>query len=259
MMTNRLTVLAVCLAVGLGAVSEPSMAKKKKNNKKQVEAAQMLPEYDHPSGKGYPNGRPWQAMGYDFEIVKHKLDVLDYKVDGVKEDTETIVDQLDDMQSNIEDLELDVADIKEGIGEIMEDVDDIEGDVEMLKNTLDIEVSAGPATDTGITLYVQVAQNGTGVDKLDADAFSYGNSFPAAGAKYCGADCFSAGVGGVYMIELLVDGESGSYAGALAVSMEVADDDDDGDDDDMDDDPEVASGTALVTFDVEAAPEPEPI
>jgi|GEM_PF-3503228 len=258
MMTSRLTIFAVCLAVGLGAVSEPSEAKKKKK-KKGVETAQMLPDYDHPSGKGYPNGRPWQAMAYDFEDVKHKLDVLDHKVDNVKGDTETIIDQLDDVQSDLDDLELDVADIKEGIGEIMEDVDDIEDDVEMLKNTLDVEISNGPATDTGITLYVQVAQNGMGVDKLDANAFSYGNSFPAAGAKYCGADCFSAGVGGVYMIELLVDGESGSYAGALAVSMEVADDDEDGDDDDMDDGPEVASGTAMVTFDVEAAPEPEPI
>ena len=125
MMTSRLTIFAVCLAVGLGAVSEPSEAKKKKK-KKGVETAQMLPDYDHPSGKGYPNGRPWQATAYDFDIVKHKLDVLDYKVDDVKDDTETIIDQLDDVQSDLDDLELDVADIKEGIGEIMEDVDDIE-------------------------------------------------------------------------------------------------------------------------------------
>ena len=40
------------------------------------------------------------------------------------------------------------------------------------------------------------------------------------------------------MIELLVDGESGSYAGALAVSMEVADDDD-GDD-------EILKGSNLI-------------
>ena len=266
MITNRVTVLAVCLALGLGAASDDAMAKKK-NKKNRVVAAEVLPEYDHPSGKGYPNGRPWQATEYDFEVVKHKLDVLDYKVDDVKIDTETIItkvdeikgdtgeiiDQLGDIETDIEGLSEEIADVKQGVGEILEEVDGLDDDVSMLKNTLSVDVSVGPATDDGITLYVQVAQNGVGVTKLAADAFEYGNSFPADGAKYCGAGCFAEGIGGVYMIELLVDSGPGSYAGALGVSMEVVDDDDDDDDDDGDD-PEIASGTALVTFEVEEAP-----
>jgi archaellum component FlaC len=243
MKTNRLTILTLCLVVGLGGLADQAMAKKKNKNKA---AYSEQYDYDHPSGKGYPNGRPWQAMEYDFEVVKHKLDVLDYKVDGVKDDTESILDSLGDLESEI-------GDIAGDIGEIAEDVDDIEGDVEMLKNTLSVDVSVGPATDTGITLYVQVAQNGMGMTKLAADAFSYGNAFPSAdAAKYCGAGCFAEGSGGVYMIDLLVDAVSGSYAGALAVSMEVPEDDD------MDDgdDPEIANGTALVSFEVDAVVEP---
>ena len=90
-MTNRFTILAICLAVGLGTVADQAMAKKKKN-KKSASIAEIY-GYDHPSGKGYPNGRPWQALDYDFEIVNHKLDVLDHKVDGVKGDTETVIER----------------------------------------------------------------------------------------------------------------------------------------------------------------------
>jgi archaellum component FlaC len=254
MMTNRFTILAICLAVGLGTVTDQAMAKKKNKNKKSDSSTELY-DYDHPSGKGYPNGRPWQALDYDFDVVKHKLNVIDYKVDDVKEDTETIIDQTGEVQTDIDNLEMEIADIKDGVGEILEEVDGLDDDVSMLKNTLSVDISVGAATDDGITLYVQVAQNGMGVTKLAADAFEYGNSFPADGAKYCGADCFAEGIGGVYMIELLVDSGPGSYAGALGVSMEVVDDDDDDDDDDGDD-PEIANGTALVTFEVEEAPEP---
>jgi uncharacterized protein YoxC len=260
MMTNRLTVLAVCLAVGLGAVSEPSMAKKKKN-KKQVEAVQMLPEYDHPSGKGYPNGRPWQATAYDFEIVKHKLDVLDYKVDEVKGDTETIISEVDDVMEGTETIISKVDDVKadtesiitkldevhSGIDGIGDEIAGIADDVEMLKNTLSLEVEVGSVSALGATLYVHVSQNGVAVGGLSADAFVYDNAFPAAGASYCGDACFAEGAAGVYMIDLSADAGPGSYAGALAV---VTTDDGDGDE------PDVASGTSLVTFSVEVTPEP---
>jgi uncharacterized protein YoxC len=249
MMTNRFTILAICLAVGLGTVADQAMAKKKRNNNSSSDV------YDHPSGKGYPNGRPWQALEYDFEIVKHKLNVLDYKVDDVKEDTETIIEQLDDVQSDIDAIETEIADIKDGVGEILEEVDDLDDDVSMLKNTLSVDVSVGPATDNGITLYVQVAQNGVGVTMLPANAFKYFSSFPTGAAEYCGAACFTVGSRGVYMIELLVGSEPGTYAGALEVSMEVVDDDDDDDDDG----PEIANGTALVSFEVEDEPIAQPL
>ena len=113
MMTNRFTILAICLAVGLGTVADQAMAKKKNKNKNNNSSSAELYDYDHPSGKGYPNGRPWQALEYDFEIVKHKLNVLDYKVDDVKGDTETIIEQLDDVQTDIDAIETEIADIKD--------------------------------------------------------------------------------------------------------------------------------------------------
>jgi hypothetical protein len=242
MKTNRFMILAVCLAVGLGGMADDAMAKKKK--KKSDDS--YLTDYDHPSGKGYPNGRPWQAMEHDFEVLRHKLDVLDYKVDGVKDDTESLVDGLGE-------LEADIGAIAGDLEEIGSNVDDIGGDVEMLKNALSVDVSVGPATDTGITLYVQVASNGTGITKLPADAFKYFSSFPSGAASYCGAPCFTGGSRGVYMVELQVDGGPGSYAGALEVSVEVADDMDAGDD------PQIANGTALVSFEVEADVVVEPL
>ena len=254
MMTNRFTILAICLAVGLGTVADQAMAKKKNKNKNNNSSSAELYDYDHPSGKGYPNGRPWQALEYDFEIVKHKLNVLDYKVDDVKEDTETIIEQLGDVQTDIDAIETEIADIKDGVGQILEEVDDLDDDVSMLKNTLSVDVSVGPATDDGITLYVQVAQNGVGVTMLPATAFKYFSSFPTGAVSYCGAACFSVGSRGVYMIELLVDSGPGRYAGALEVSMEVIDDDDDDDDE-----PEIANGTALVSFEVEDEPIAQPL
>ena len=260
MITNRLTILAVCLAVGLGAVSEPSMAKKK-NKKKQAEAVQMLPEYDHPSGKSYPNGRPWQATAYDFEIVKHKLDVLDYKVDEVKDDTETIISKVDDVKGDTETIITKVDDVKadtesiitkldelqSGIDGIGDEIAGIADDVEMLKNTLSVEVEVGSASALGATLYVHVSQNGAAVSGLGADAFVYDNAFPAAGASYCGDACFAEGAAGVYMIDLSADAGPGSYAGALAVITTV---------DGGDGDPDIANGTSLVSFNVEGTPEP---
>ena len=259
-MTRRMTVLAVCLAVGLGAVAEPSMAKKR-NKKNKGQTAEMLPEYDHPSGKSYPNGRPWQATAYDFEIVKHKLDVLDYKVDEVKDDTETIISKVDDVKGDTESIISKVDDVKDdtesiiskldelqsGIDGIGDDIAGIADDVEMLKNTLSVEVELGSASATGAMLYVHVSQNGAAVGGLGADAFVYDNAFPGGGASYCGDACFAEGAAGVYMIDLSADAGPGSYAGALAVHMTV---------DGGDGDPGVASGTSLVTFSVEVTPEP---
>lgn len=258
MMTSRTTALAVCLAVGLGTAADSAMAlswfDRIKNKNKPV-STKVESSYDHPSNKGFPNGRPWQATEHEFEELEEALEEIDDKVDEVKDDTEEIIDKVDNIQTDLDsfgdgvgDIGEDVGEIKDSVADIAGDVNDIEGDVDMLKNTLSVEVGVGPATDPGVTtLYVQVAQNGVGVKGLAADDFSYGNSFPADGAKFCGETCFAEGIGGVYMIDLLVDSGPGPYAGALGVSMEVVDDGNGLD---------VANGTALVTFQIEAIPAP---
>jgi hypothetical protein len=231
---NRVTILATCLAVGLAAVAEPTLAKKK--NKKN--AITQTSEYANPASQGYPNGRPWQAMAHDFIEVMNQLDVVDAKVDEVKADTEEILETLDGINEDLDGLE--------------ETVDGIAADVASLKNTLQVQVSVAPdgdrndESDLPVTLFVQVSQNGAGVSGLTADDFGYVNSFPSGDASYCGAACFTAGDGGTYAIVLEGDWEAASYAGSLSVESTV--------------DETTSHGNTLVNFTIPMAPvEPEPL
>ena len=230
---NRVTILATCLAVGLAAVAEPTLAKKK--NKNQLTLAS---ENANPASQGYPNGRPWQAMAHDFIEVMNQLDVVDAKVDDVKADTEEILETLDGINEDLDGLE--------------ETVNGIADDVASLKNTLQVQVSVAPDSDRNdesdlpVTLFVQVSQNGAGVTGLTADDFSYVNSFPSADASYCGAACFTAGDGGTYAIVLEGDWEAAGYAGSLSVESTV--------------DETTSQGNSLVNFAIPMAPvEPEPL
>lgn len=212
MFKKQLTVVAVCLAVGLAGVAEQSFAKKKWKN--DGESAGQLP-FDHPAGK-YPNGRPFRAIEYDFMRVFNHLDELSGDHNGLSGDhVELSVDHQD----------------------ILDAIDGLEDAVDAMGSKLDVEVHVGPASGDGITLYVQVSHNGVGIEGLDEAAFDYDNSFPEAGdAVYCGVECFAPGAGGVYMIDLDV-GDPGSYAGAVTVVTGEGEDE--------------ANGTDLVSFEVE--------
>jgi len=228
---NRVTILATCIAVGLAVVAEPTLAKKKNKNQ-----SQQYSENANSASQGYPNGRPWQAMEHDFIEVMNQLDMLDAKVDEVKGDTEEILEAIDGVNDDLDGLE--------------EKVDGIADNVASLKNTLEVQVSVvadsdrNDENDTPVTLFVQVSQNGAGVGGLMWDDFSYEHSFPMTvinDAIYCGADCFTAGEGGVYAIELRGDWDAAAYAGSLAVENTV--------------DETTSNGSSLVSFDIPQAPE----
>ena len=227
---NRLSILAVCFAVGLTAIAEPADAGKNKNS------------------KGFPNGRPWQALEEELDIIKHKLRVIDNKVDDVLVDTGDILGGINDIKDGIDDIDINLGDITDGVS--------------LLTNTLEVQVSVGPiseaihddvsidgVTDGVVVIYVQVIQNGVGVDKLTAKDFKYANSFPAAAAKFCGAVCFTEGLGGQYRLLLVGEGDEwqeGTFAGTLAVQSTVTTVDGD----------VTSNGASQAVFDIPAASAP---
>ena len=89
----RLSVLAMCFAVGLTAISEPADAKKKNKWKKKSKGVPttQLSSYANRNSLGYPNGRPFQALEADFNLVKDKLYIVDGKVDDILADTDSIL------------------------------------------------------------------------------------------------------------------------------------------------------------------------
>ena len=247
-MNTRASVIAICLAVGLATVAEDSEARKKRNQLPSTAAAQAVAAHSLPAAK-YPNGLGWRAIENDFIDVKARISVVEGKVDDVKADTESILSELDDVDADHVTIMDDLADIKSDLGDVAGDISDMADDVAMLKNAVQVQVSVAPASaesrneanDAPVTLYVQVIQNGSGLSGLPADAFTFYNSFPIAGAGYCGtAACFSEGMDGLYALELTGDWVAGAYAGTLSAL--------DGD--------TSASGTSLVTFEIPAEPAP---
>lgn len=214
---KRTPLLTACLALGLAVAAAPTLAAKPAAN------------YAPSASKGYPNGRPWQAMKFDFVTVKHMLADIDARLDGLVGDADLV---------------------QEEIGLIHEDINTLAGDVAALKNRLDVQISVASSADRNadndapVTVFVHVTQNGQAVTGLTADAFSYSNAFPVAGADFCGAACFSAGDNGVYAVTLNGDWSATSYAGALAVANTVSTPDGD----------VTSHGSSLVTFDIPAAP-----
>ena len=219
MNSNRTALFtALTLALGMAVAAEPALA------------AKPVASNAHPASKGYPNGRPWQAMKMDFLTVKQMIADIDAKLDSVSGDGDLIHDE---------------------IGLIGEDINALASDVAVLKNTLDVQVSVASSADRNadndapVTVFVHVTQNGQAVTGLTADNFSYSNAFPLAGADYCGAACFSAGDTGVYAITLNGDWSASAYAGALAVANTVTT---------ADGSDVTSNGSSLVTFDIPAAP-----
>ena len=180
---NRLSALAVCFAMSLAVIAAPVEAKDKGQKNKKHDKKQ------HDYGKGYPNGRGWEAVEYDFKIVKNKLDVIDDKVDYIADDVYMLKNALQ-----------------------------VQVRVETIKAEASINLPYQP-----IVMFVQVIQNGKGVTKLTADDFRYMNSFPEDAAKYCGDQCFSEGKAGQYAIMLEGDWNPGVFAGTLEVHTEYDD------------------------------------
>jgi hypothetical protein len=261
---NRISVFAVCFAVGLAIVSEPSMAKwkKKKSSSSKYTSAQQLPaagsSMRSSNSTGYPNGRPFQAIKVDFEELHDRFDTIDTELGQIADNLIRIGQAVVRVERNTEAIDQNlirvgqavvrteantntiinaIGDLDTGIGDLDGKVDDIAADVTLMKNTLEVQVSAKSATDTGVTLYVQVIRNGIGLEDLPQAVFTYGNSFPlGAEAKICEVNCFEEGVGGLYAIKLVVGEDDQTFAGTLMVA------DRDG------------AGTSLVTFDIPAAP-----
>ena len=247
-MNTKASVIAICLALGLASVAEDSEARKKHNQLPATAAAQAVAAHNLPAAK-YPNGLGWRAIELDFIDVKARISVVEGKVDDVKADTESILSELEDVDADHVTIMQDLDDIKSGLEDVAGDIGDMADDVAMLKNAIQVQVSVAPASaesrneanDAPVTLYVQVIQNGAGLTGLPAEAFTFSNSFPIAGAGYCGtAACFSEGMDGLYALQLTGDWVAGAYAGTLSAL--------DGD--------TSASGTSLVTFEIPAAPAP---
>ena len=257
---SRISAFAVCFAVGLAVVSEPTMAKRKKNKSsyRTDASAEQLPAYSssrrsssrNSNSTGYPNGRPFQAIKVDFEEMHDRFDNVDGDLDSIQEDLDAIGETVDTIEENTETILEEIADLNDMVDDNSDKLDAIGADVTMLKDTLTVQVSVESATleernagvDSDVILYVQVIRNGIGLDKLLPGDFTYGNSFPAAAARYCGVACFEEGVGGMYKITLEVDESDATFAGTLMV------DDEDG------------AGTSQVSFDIPAAPvEPTPL
>lgn len=181
---NRLSVLTVCFAMSLAVIAGPVDAKE--NNNKS---------------KGYPNGRGWKAVEYDFKIVKRKLNRLEKKVDVIDGKLDYIAEEVS-IQNNV--LTVQVSH-------------------EKMKPDVTIDGNYKP-----IVLIVQVIRNGLGLTKLTAGNFKYVNSFTAGPAYYCGAPCFTRGRAGQYRITLEVK-DGGNWkpgrlvAGTLSVKTEYDD------------------------------------
>jgi archaellum component FlaC len=246
---SRISAFAVCFAVGLALVSEPSMAKRKNKKKSynRTASAEQLPSRANSNSKGYPNGRPFQAIELDFDKLFYRLDDIDTDLDQIAANLIRIGKAVVRVEANTNTIITDIAALDGN-------VDDVADDVTMMKNTMEVQVSVESATleernagvDSDVILYVQVIRNGIGLPGLTQASFSYGNSFPAGAARICevavGTPCFEEGVGGMYRIRLAVDESDNTFAGTLMV------DDTDG------------AGTSQVTFDIPAAPEePAPL
>ena len=181
------------------------------------------------ASKGYPNGRPWQAMKADFAAIKQALAGLGADVDGVTGD---------------------LGQLHDDITLLREDLAAVSGAVSGLGTGLQIQVSVmddaarDADNDAPVTLFVHVAQNGQPVTGLTSAQFSYTNAFPVTGASFCGDGCFTAGDAGVYAITLNGDWSATAYAGTLAVSHTVTTDDGD----------VTSHGSTMVNFDIPAAP-----
>lgn len=240
---SRISVFTVCFAVGLAMVSESSMAKRKKHksSSSRSTSAEQLSSNANSNSTGYPNGRPFQAIEVDFDELHLRFDTIDTDLDEIARNLIRIGQAVVRVEANTNTIITD-------IGTLDGKVDDVAADVTMMKNTMEVQVSVESATveernagvDSDVILFVQVIRNGIGLTGLPETAFTYGNSFPAAAASYCGAACFEEGAGGMYAIRLEVDESDNTFAGTLMV------DDADG------------AGTSQVTFDIPAAPE-EPV
>ena len=255
---NRISVFAVCFAVGLAVVSEPSMArgKRKAPPKSPPPSSEPLPSDSgstaNSNSTGYPNGRPFQAIEVDFNELHLRFDSLDTDLDTIDQNLIRIGQAVVRVEENTNAIDQNlirigqaVVRVEENTNTIIGKVDDIAADVTMLKNTLEVQVSVEAATveernagvDSDVMLYVQVIRNGVGVDNLPLAAFTYGNSFPPAAADICGGvTCFVEGVGGMYAIKLSVDESDNTFAGTLMVQDRAG------------------AGTSQVTFDIPAAP-----
>ena len=252
MQIRKMTPIAICFAVGLSLAAAESQAARKNKQLPATAAAQATASQSGsqnlPDAK-YPNGLGWRAIELDFIDVKARISVVEGKVDDVKADTESILSELDDIDADHETIMADLDEIKTGLEGVSDDLGDMADDVAMLKNAVQVQVSVAPASaesrnevnDAPVILYVQVIQNGSGLTGLPAEAFTFSNSFPIAGAGYCGtAACFSEGMDGLYALELTGDWVAGAYAGTLSAL----------------DSNTSASGTSLVTFEIPAEPTP---
>jgi len=268
MQISKMTPIAICFAVGLATVATSTQAGRLERLQARLanlqaqaavpaaapapapQAAPQATSQNLPDAR-YPNGTGWRAIELDFIDVKARISVVEGKVDEVKADTESILSELDDVDADHVTIMQDLDDIKSALEGVSDDIGDMADDVAMLKNAIQVQVSVAPASaesrnevnNADVTLYVQVIQGGTGLTGLSADAFTFYNSFPIAGAGYCGTtDCFSEGMDGLYALEISGDWVAGGYAGTLSV---------------LDSDTS-ASGTSLVTFEIPAEPAPAP-
>jgi hypothetical protein len=246
---SRISVFAICFAVGLAVVSDPSMARSKWKSKR-FSSAEQLPSSADSNSSGYPNGRPFQAIEYDFDKLFYRFDMIDTDLDQIAANLIRVGQAVVRVERNTETIDQNlirvgqaVVRVERNTETILEDIAGINDDVALLNNTLEVQVSAKSATDTGVTLYVQVIRNGIGLEQLPRAAFTYGNSFPlGAEAEICEVNCFEEGVGsGLYAIKLVVNESDQTFAGTLMVE------DRDG------------AGTSLVTFDIPAAPVTLPV
>lgn len=264
-MKLKLTPLAICLAFGLTAVAGSAQAgwfsdrtnKKNKDKDDAVTLPAETPGNPAAASKGYPNGRPWQAVNYDFMDVKRRIG-------EVKDDTEEIIRRLRVVDEDLESLKGGQVRILQGIGRLEEGqedlgeaIDEIADAVSAQGNVLEVQVRVGDISEpddvsidsSTVILYVQVIQNGAGVTGLPADAFSYTSVTPAAdAASYCGMagidGCFKEPVGsnGLYILNLDATGGAGHYSATVAVGVE-------GDDVSIDSDD--SNGASIVTFEIE--------
>ena len=138
-MKIKLSPLAICLAFGLSAVAGSSQANwitdyiMMKNKKKKDDAVTLPveppPGNPHPS-KGYPNGRGWSAVEYDFIDAKRRIA-------EVKEDTEEILLELEDVDADLDDLLDGQEDLMEGQKDLMEGQKDLMDGQDALSEQID--------------------------------------------------------------------------------------------------------------------------
>lgn len=181
------------------------------------------------ASKGYPNGRPWQAVKTDFAAIKQALASLGLGMDGVTGD----LGQLHD----------DITLLREDLAAVAGAVSGLGAGLQVQVSVID-DASRDADNNAPVTLFVRVAQDGQAVTGLTSEHFNYTNAFPTAGASYCGDGCFTAGDAGVYAITLNGDWSATAYAGTLAVSNTVTTADGD----------VTSHGSTMVNFDIPAAP-----